>query len=68
MALQGDRGSTERIPWVAREEYATRCGFDEEQIEDLHYYVPKMDAVWGKHVAKKRKQETDAETPRTQHR
>lgn len=34
------------IPWNAIEEYGRLNDFSEEQREDLHYYVAKMDEAF----------------------
>ena len=43
------------VPWGAVDSYATRYGFDDEQREDLVYYVRAMDNAYLKyHEPKKR--------------
>lgn len=42
------------ISWLAREDYAVRCGFDEDQREALHHHIPKMDAVYLEHLDRQR--------------
>ncbi len=47
------------IPWTACQSYAEVCHFDEEQADDLWFFVSSMDAVFLKHLADKR------ESPKT---
>lgn len=42
------------IPWSETEAYGRARGFDEEQLEDLHHYIPALDAVYRTTVAKQR--------------
>lgn len=42
------------IPWTACQSYAEVCGFDEEQADDLWFFISSMDAVFLKHLADKR--------------
>jgi hypothetical protein len=43
------------IPWLAMREYALTFGFDEEQMDDLFYFVRVMDNEYLNHYAKKEK-------------
>lgn len=40
------------ISWLSIQQYATMMGFDEDQTEELHFYVASMDATYVKHVTK----------------
>lgn len=35
-----------RIPWTAVNDYCTRLGFDNEQYEDMLYYIQAMDTAY----------------------
>ena len=38
--------SLARIPWTAVNDYCIRLGFDNEQAEDMQYYIQAMDAAY----------------------
>lgn len=42
------------IPWTACHTYAQVLHFDEEQADDLWFFISAMDAVFLKHLADKR--------------
>lgn len=42
------------IPWTAMEQWATSLGMDEEEREDVHYLVRRLDNAFLEHQAKKR--------------
>jgi hypothetical protein len=42
------------IPWTACQKYAEVCGFDEEQADDLWFFISSMDAIFLKHLSDKR--------------
>lgn len=44
------------ISWFSIDEYGRRQGYDEEQLEELHFYIPKMDSVYLDFKTKKLKQ------------
>ena len=37
------------IPWTAVEAYCRALDLDEEQADDMHYFVTKLDAEWLRH-------------------
>ena len=41
------------IPWTARQLYAEKNGFSEEQTEDLHFFIVEMDKVYLDYMEKK---------------
>lgn len=41
------------IPWSVINEYAKVYGFDEEQSEDLHFYLGRMDEAYMDFIRKK---------------
>ena len=41
------------IPWAAIQEYCLHSEFSEEQTEDTHYHVTRLDTVWRDFHAKK---------------
>lgn len=41
------------ILWTAIADYARAGGFDEEQTDDLFYYITRLDAAYMDHVRKK---------------
>lgn len=43
------------IPWTAIKDFAQAFEFDEEQFDDLYYYVRRMDDAYLKHHAPKKK-------------
>lgn len=46
-------GTEGPIPWTATQQWAETHDLDNEQLEDLHYFIPQMDDVYLKHKAKK---------------
>ena len=42
------------IPWNAVHDYCDRLELDEEDREDMHFHVTRMDQVYLDHVAQKR--------------
>lgn len=49
------------IPWTSVNDYAKAFDFDEEQTEDLFFYIRKMDAAHLKRLDSKNK--TDGKKP-----
>lgn len=45
------------IPWTAAMQYADRLGLEEEDAEELWYFVSEMDAAWGQFQEAKRAKE-----------
>jgi hypothetical protein len=43
------------IPWTSVSAYAQAFGFDEEQTEDLHFFIRKLDSEHLKRLDKKQK-------------
>lgn len=41
------------IPITKTLEYCNLCGFDEEQTEDLLFYISRMDSAWLKRAKEK---------------
>ncbi len=41
------------ISWLKIDDYASRCGYEGEQREDLFFFVMRMDAAYAEHRAKK---------------
>lgn len=42
------------IPWSAIEDYCLKYGLDEEQAQDMHYYIRVMDNAYLEYLDKKR--------------
>lgn len=51
------------IGWLDIEGYGKARGFDEEQLEDLHHFIPTMDAAYSKHWEQKRKTDSGNAQP-----
>lgn len=43
------------IPWTSVKDYAQAFGFDEEQTEDLHFFIRRMDGEHLQRIARKLK-------------
>jgi len=43
------------IPWSSVQDYARAFDFDEEQTQDLHYFIRQMDSKHLEYIAKKQK-------------
>lgn len=48
------------IPWHVINEYAKVYEYDEEQREDLHFYLGRMDTAFQEHMEKKNKNSAPA--------
>lgn len=43
------------IPWTAKQRYAEKHGFSEEQTEDLYFFLTEMDRAYIQYMEKKSK-------------
>lgn len=53
--LTGSRNSgmsTGSIPWAVIQDYCKTTGLDEDQTDDMHYYIGALDVAWQKHHKK----------------
>lgn len=62
-------GTEGPIPWTVVRQWADIHGLDEEQIEDLEYFIPRMDEAYLKFKTKKMTEKTKTPpTPRAPRR
>lgn len=48
-------GGSGPIPWAAVREYCLLTDLDEDQMDDMHYHIGRLDAVWQNYQAQKEK-------------